>query len=1093
MSSIIFEGNTYTFGATVSANSGTGTTSYIFTSLTPGSTYGFIIWAFNGFGSSSITGPVTKITLSDETRPVIYIFSEYWPSTYVTGGSEIIYSNYSTESLTNLLMPSQAPIKLIYDTIWDQVNNSSLFVSKGITSPIGDTTASLQWLKPFTTGVSFPQTLTGSDTKGYAKTRIGVTSGSTYTFSFYLNYDLGSAPLILGNCAGWTNSNHIKMDWRGATSPTAFFGTSIATTQILPVSTNNSGLSLGVGLTSWQRLAYNLYFPPGISYALGYFLLSDSSASSQIKATGHTFAIWGLQLEIGTGPSTYSPNILDSYNYETTQSHDNLFWNFTPQQGMTYIWPQVLTQVYKFDGSRPTKDNAVELGGVFWNNYDINQDQVMSNNVKLLKGLPSNRKSIRPYGYDIFPFDSFVEDRLGTGTTGMKGTWKFYSNNFSLTGTTGYYPSLWPVAGISAGLSAFTQFFSYLGNTLSELNYILSDREGVVFDFLPVAPSNNFAVDPIHFQNTIKSDARYYQSWYGLSAISEMIIESGITLDSNFTDLYFSKVGYAWQAISHSYAARAANQFLKPSLQQYYPNAYFADYGEFYSDKNYFDGPGTGPSFLRREPVTNSSAPVLYATNSVNGISLWAIDTRYTDEYQRYILDPAQTNKLLISENYDITPPWYKGDATGITTFRSGTSLLNKGIQDPLDTFRSYNLIDGATTNSSSMLDHYISYDTGYVGNNYNIAGSTSHTLSTYFKSGLTNGATWGVMTWVHGGGSRLFAGTVVFDIKGGTVANSKVGFNLSGGSYSWGITLAGNSWYRCWMNIQGYTASSYELSLYLGHSNTASPTYETTGAAYQRVMYGNSGGRELYIWGSQLETGVTEPTEYSARGGSFSTDASINLPNDGWLAFSTEIQNLRGIKRASPTTPIIPWIGNVSWPGDNLVGQTVTRPNIGWSDTKQGYNPKQGCTFTIAGGNSAYYYEFIRHLLLHGIPSISLWPGTVFSYENLSNQSYFDAGYTTYIQEYKDLDSVIHDVNDKIKGFTLTTAETSRIDYLAKYVASGAPGPKGITWWWRITVGVSGSRVLVNGITLDSLNGPYGTWISTTGPTLAHVPITIL
>ena len=64
MSSIIFEGNTYTFGATVSANPGTGTTSYVFGGLSSGWTYGFIIWAFNGFGSSSIVGPTIKSTIS---------------------------------------------------------------------------------------------------------------------------------------------------------------------------------------------------------------------------------------------------------------------------------------------------------------------------------------------------------------------------------------------------------------------------------------------------------------------------------------------------------------------------------------------------------------------------------------------------------------------------------------------------------------------------------------------------------------------------------------------------------------------------------------------------------------------------------------------------------------------------------------------------------------------------------------------------------------------------------------------------------------------------------------------------------------------
>jgi titin len=60
--SIFFSGNTYNFGATVAAKIGTGTTSYVFSGLSSGSAYGFIIWAFNSFGSSPIVGPTIFLT-----------------------------------------------------------------------------------------------------------------------------------------------------------------------------------------------------------------------------------------------------------------------------------------------------------------------------------------------------------------------------------------------------------------------------------------------------------------------------------------------------------------------------------------------------------------------------------------------------------------------------------------------------------------------------------------------------------------------------------------------------------------------------------------------------------------------------------------------------------------------------------------------------------------------------------------------------------------------------------------------------------------------------------------------------------------------
>jgi hypothetical protein len=62
MSSIYFDGNTYTFGATISANIGTGTTSYVFGGLTSGFSFGFIIRAFNGFGFSNLIGPIIRAT-----------------------------------------------------------------------------------------------------------------------------------------------------------------------------------------------------------------------------------------------------------------------------------------------------------------------------------------------------------------------------------------------------------------------------------------------------------------------------------------------------------------------------------------------------------------------------------------------------------------------------------------------------------------------------------------------------------------------------------------------------------------------------------------------------------------------------------------------------------------------------------------------------------------------------------------------------------------------------------------------------------------------------------------------------------------------
>jgi hypothetical protein len=49
----------------------------------------------------------------------------------------------------------------------------------------------------------------------------------------------------------------------------------------------------------------------------------------------------------------------------------------------------------------------------------------------------------------------------------------------------------------------------------------------------------------------------------------------------------------------------------------------------------------------------------------------------------------------------------------------------------------------------------------------------------------------------------------------------------------------------------------------------------------------------------------------------------------------------------------------------------------------------------------------------------------------------------------------VLVDVNDKLRGFTLGVASTNtnRVDWLSKYMVSGAPLTSGSTYWWRVTV----------------------------------------
>ena len=104
-------------------------------------------------------------------------------------------------------------------------------------------------------------------------------------------------------------------------------------------------------------------------------------------------------------------------------------------------------------------------------------------------------------------------------------------------------------------------------------------------------------------------------------------------------------------------------------------------------------------------------------------------------------------------------------------------------------------------------------------------------------------------------------------------------------------------------------------------------------------------------------------------------------------------------------------------------------------------------------------------------------------NFSQLVMRQYFMAGLTSHVREMKALDNTLQEVFDRTGGFTLTTADTGKIAWNSEWVASGAPGLNGTTWWWRIT-GHPDYLTTVDGNTLLSATGP-GMWLGTTGPTL--------
>jgi hypothetical protein len=267
MSSVFFEGNTYTFGATVSANPGTGTTSYVFGGLSSGATFGFILRAFNNFGFSNFVGPVIQ-KLSEtieETRDLIASMAWGWPY-YMQYTGETISLNGDLTSInllpeTNDLRPIQLKPLSFYGT---SGNVAPASMTTGFTAPDGSTTA---WEMVANNGF-----LIGLVT--------AVEPGYTYYISYY--HDLSKG---LGTTGMFAPQLYYPNPTRA-----------ILCKQILPVvGTPGYGQQAlypsGTGFTGWTRFAYEFYRDPGIT-GFDFFYLSILGPN-----TGKTGYFWGPQLE----------------------------------------------------------------------------------------------------------------------------------------------------------------------------------------------------------------------------------------------------------------------------------------------------------------------------------------------------------------------------------------------------------------------------------------------------------------------------------------------------------------------------------------------------------------------------------------------------------------------------------------------------------------------------------------------------------------------------------------------------------------------------------------------------------------------------
>lgn len=1073
MSSILFEGNTYTFGATVSANPGTGTTSYVFGGLNSGSTYGFIVFSFNDLGYSSIVGPVVKTTIFEmpEVRSDINVFS----FSYV-GLPETIYNYYEAVELNrtdNLLTPSEN---------WFGLNGQGLSLGSNTYGPPEFGIGNLRGTRIYTPNpANYAIWRLNPSTLPFNTMNIPLTAGQTYYFSIWMNVVDGATGMGV-NVIGWPTIG----DFAGVNSNFPGF----QLTQLAPTIETPGTIRYpsGSGITAWQRFIFRFHIPSGNTYTY-------VTPAVYIGYEALPITVFGAQLDTGTGGTakSYLPNWLTGNFIQSGTSYDSPFfggntvydaspggiaaWPYA--NGMTYFWPQ--HQVRPAIGLNST---LVNQGFKEYYTYQT---------ISIMKALPAGKRAFRPTYFDNFyPFVDYT-DSLSGSATGYYNTngWTsyYYGENGTTFGgmiqsATAYINNMWPEKGICGYVRAYDSFISLFSACGGTFDYVFWDMEGMANDVSGFLPT---PVGTIKWGYTgadlIRNDPRYSQSWNGVTALSTLV-EQGLN------DIYMRYGNTAWYRLSqgeqYSPVARLWSKYMSYYVQKvheigvqtvynkYFPQTKSSNYGNYYSESKF------GYNMV----MGNGSSPVLYGDASLS------LRTKYMQRYNR--------NKLI--EHAELTGDKVRNiNLEGMNFANTGYFGISNVIVQPdtsetLDPFGLNRANKVTETNIFGAKGITRVFPIRDDSNQFTFSPGEFHVLSAYFKRPFSNGVTFGILRLGNISGQGLACN---FNLTNGTTGSIvQDGGIVAGNCVSANMEFVGNSWYRCWVSFKASTAADQYIRFAFGLGNTSGSS--NTGEYLLQGYTGNT-ANSLYLFGGQLERGSTPSTHYPLSYGPL-----LSTLNTGWLSFIDAVKIVRSCKRASYNTPLRPWITDPSFYGEfslsneaDNYNRTEARPNAGWANQTLGYNPRFGMTFTNEGGYPQYYTEMLKHVSLHGTEAFPMWTRLLF--KDLRYMSYTSSisqavvgGFTAYKDDIKIINDALHEVNQRIGGFTLTTGDITDCDWDAKYIASGAPGPNGNTWWWRVTTRL-GNTISVNGYTLPDINGNIGTWVSTTGPTLAYVPITVL